>query len=419
MGGGGMSGGMINIPGTAYGGVTDPGALQIADGFRVIPTILIAQRYDSNVFFVPPTPGLKPDDFVTTTVPQVRGLYVGDFVTVNATAAAVGEYYAKNTGLSYVGANAGAVLDFSKLLSRWWAGTQMTVTESFSKTPQPPAFLTGDLSGEGGVNPYVRGFQAGRVNTESNNIGSMLSVPISQTVNLTGSYYNGFMKFGSVDVQQVGILVNTSYTTYMAGLSKKLSPQDAVSLRFTGSEYDTRPQGVFTTRGGVLVWLHQFSQNSSLTTTGGAQLMEGEFSGVPFAPVIAPTGGLSFLWKDSATSVLLGYSVGVVPSFQFQSAALLSHTATFTLTQQTAIPELLGLVSLNYGRANEYGGSSSPASAISYTSFGGTGGVTYKFSSKTFMGLTYSYSKFDTAFGVNRFGFDRQVVQMTLTQAFY
>ncbi|MDN5942225.1 MAG: hypothetical protein L0H94_10115, partial [Nitrospira sp.] len=116
------------VPGTAFGGATDPGASQIMEGFRIIPTIMVGERYDSNVFFRP-TPGLNGEDFVTTTSPQVRGLYDGSLISVNAVGGATGEYYAKNTGLNYIGANASASLNMSKFLAQWWRGSTWQVTE--------------------------------------------------------------------------------------------------------------------------------------------------------------------------------------------------------------------------------------------------------------------------------------------------
>ena len=38
--------------------------------FEVVPSICVAERYDSNVFFRPATPGLQRDDFVTTVNPR-------------------------------------------------------------------------------------------------------------------------------------------------------------------------------------------------------------------------------------------------------------------------------------------------------------------------------------------------------------
>jgi hypothetical protein len=88
-----------------------------------------------------------------------------------------------------------------------------------------------------------------------------------------------------------------------------------------------------------------------------------------------------------------------------------------TLTQQTAIPELLVVTSLNYGRGNQFGSSS--GTNLSYASVSGIGGAVYKFSPETFLGVHYSYSNFDNQFNGNTFAFDRHVVQLSLTQAFY
>jgi hypothetical protein len=411
---------MGSIPGTAYGGATDPGALQILDGFRVIPSIRVGERYDSNVFLASKTPGLKREDFVTTTIPQVRGLYAGNLVTVNAMASAVGEYYAKNTGLNYVGTNAGAMLDVSKLASRLWEGTRLTVFDAYSYTPQPPAFLTGDLAGEGS-NPYVRGFQVARTNTQSNMFGASLTVPLNQVVGLIGSYTNGFMKFGSSEGQQPGSLIDTNYHTYMAGLSMKASRQDTVSLNFINSEYDSGVRGTLSTYGGTVGWSRLFTPNVSLVSTAGAQLVEPKYVGTPSSTTIAPLGRLALLWRDSTTTMTVAYNVGVTPSYQFQSQSLLTHLASISLTQQTAIPELLGVASLNYGRGAQIGSASTStvSSSISYDSWGGTGGLIYRFTPETFLGLTYSYQNNDQSFGGKSFRIDRQVVQMSLTQAFY
>ena len=88
-----------------------------------------------------------------------------------------------------------------------------------------------------------------------------------------------------------------------------------------------------------------------------------------------------------------------------------------TLTQQTAIPELLAVASVNYGRGDQFGSSS--GTGLSYASVMGTGGVVYKFSPETFLGLHYSYSNVDNQFNGNTFAFDRHVAQLSLTQAFY
>ena len=417
---GGTGGGLGSIPGVAFGGATDPSMIQLKEGFHVIPSIMVGERYDSNVYYSPKTPGLNREDFVTTTVPQVRGLYVGSLVSANAMASAVGEYYAKNTALSYVGTNAGAIVDVSKLVSQLREGTRLTVSDTYSYTPQPPAFLTGDQSG-GGTNPFVRGFQTGRANMQSNMFGVNLSVPLTQVVSVIGGYTNGFIKFGSSELQQPGRLLDTTYVTYTAGLSMKASLRDTVSLNLVNSEFDSGDLGALTTRGGTVGWSHLFTPNVSILSAAGVQQVESKFSGAPSSTTIAPLGSLALLWKDDTTTMTVAYNIGVTPSYQFQSQALLTHLASVSLTQQTAIPELLGIASLNYGRGDEFGSASTTtaSTALSYVAWGGTGGLMYRFTPKTFLGLTYSYSNNDQSFGGQSFRIDRQVVQMSLSQAFY
>ena len=408
-----MGGGYV--PGTAFGGATDPGALKIKEGFRIIPTIMVGERYDSNVFFRPPTPGLDREDFVTTASPQIRGLYAGSLISVNAVGGATGEYYAKNTGLNYIGANAGASLDMSKLLEQWWQGSTWQVTEFYINSAQPLAFLTGDVSGASG-NPFARGYQAGRTKYQTNNVSTNLSVPLNQTLALKGSYSNGFIKYGSSSVQQ-GALLDTNYQFYTAGIAMRVTHLDTFSLNFIGSEYDYGSTGSFSSRGGTVGWAHVFSQILSISSSAGVQYVETQFQGVPSSTSIAPTGSFNVTWKDHTTSLGLAYFLGLTPSYQFEAQPLLTHTVSFALTQVTPITGLVGVLGANYGRGDELGSSSS--APISYTSYGAIAGLTYKLTGQTFLGLNYNYQNFDNKFGGNSFAFDRSVVQLTLTQAFY
>jgi opacity protein-like surface antigen len=87
--------------------------------------------------------------------------------------------------------------------------------------------------------------------------------------------------------------------------------------------------------------------------------------------------------------------------------------------QQTSIPNLAAFAGLNYGRGHELGGGGSSPSQISYTSYGGSGGMSYKVTPKTFVVLTYRYLNFDNRFGPQRVEFDKNMVQLVLTQALY
>ena len=419
MGAGSTAGlGAGTIPGTPFGGAIDPSMVQMREGFQVIPSISIGQRYDSNVFFVRKRPGLDREDFVSTAVPQVRGYYVGELFTVNATAGAIGEYYAKHPTLNYVGANTGIALDLRKLLDRWWQGASLTASDTYIYSPQAPAFLIGDVSGSS-ANPFARGFQVGRATVSRNVARADLSLPLTQTVNLIGSYANGFIRYGTSDVQQAGVLLNSTYQTYMGGLSLKASPQDLLTVQVVNTDYTFSAQaaGSFTTRGGIVGWDHTLTPFLTLQAQAGATVLQRDLRGTSTASLLAPIGHLALLWKDRTTALTLAYDLGVSPSFQFQAQALRTHVVSVTLTQQTAIPELLAVASVNYGRGDQFGSSS--GTGLSYASVMGTGGVVYKFSPETFLGLHYSYSNVDNQFNGNTFAFDRHVAQLSLTQAFY
>jgi hypothetical protein len=416
-GAGGIGAG--TIPGTPFGGAIDPSMVQVVrEGFQVIPSLSIGQRYDSNVYFVNRRPGLDREDMVSTAVPQVRGYYVGNWLDVNASAAAIGEYYAQHPTLNYVGTNTGVVLNLSKLLDRWWQGATLTASDTYLYSPQAPAFLLGNQAGTGAT-PFATGFQVGRANVSRNVVSTDLAVPLTQTVGLIGSYSNGFSRYGTSDVQQAGVLINSQYQTYAAGLSLKASPQDLLTVQAVNSEFNfsTHPNAAsFSTHGGTVGWEHKLSPVLTIKSQAGATVLQRDLVGASSASLLAPTGYLALLWKDRTTALTLAYNLGVSPSFQFQAQALQTHVVSVTLTQQMAIPELLAVANINYGRGDQFG--SSPA-GLSYTSVAGTGGVVYKFSPETFLGLNYTYSNFDNEFNGKTYAFDRHVVQLSLTRAFY
>src|SRR5262245_2802469 len=252
-----MMGGMGSTPGTGYGGATDPGAITITEGYRLVPSVMVGERYDSNVFFVPKTAGVDREDFVTTTAPTIRGLYAGRSLLANVYASAVGEYYAKNPDLSYIGTNVGAILDISRLLDRLRHGSTWQVTELYSFTPIPPAFATGDVTGSS--NPYLRGYQTVRTNTQINSTGTNLSVPLTQTLAVTGSYMYSFAKYGASDVQQPGALFSTATHSYGAGLRTTLSLADTLTVTYAGALSSYGSSGSFSSHGVNVAWAHLFS----------------------------------------------------------------------------------------------------------------------------------------------------------------
>ncbi len=415
-----MGGGMPTVPGTEFFGATDPSSIQAGGGLRVVPSIQISERYDSNVFFAPKNllQGLTPSDFVTTVSPQVRGLYADSqrLVRVNAAVGAVGSHYVNNTALSYVGANAGVALDMSGLLSQWRPGARWTVSDVYFYTPQPPAFLLGDQSGVQ-ANPFAAGFQAFRTNTSSNSVNTVFQLPIYRHTHFVGTYTNSFIRYGASRVPLPSPLINQNVQLYTAGLLVETSIQDSVRVDFTSNDFDLGDRGGFSARGGTLDWTHRFSPTVGFSATAGAQVLSGELNGVPLSSLIAPFGSLAIHWISPTTSMALTYRSSVIPSFQFQGAAMLAHTMTFSLNQETPISDVVGLLQANGGVADQYGASS--GSALSWTTVGGSAGLLYRATQQTFLTLIYTYQNIDNVFGSTHFAYDRHSAQLSLTQAFY
>lgn len=415
-----MGGGMPTVPGTEFFGATDPSSIQAGGGLRVVPSIHVSERYDSNVYFAPKSllQGLTPSDFLTTVAPQIRGLYADsqDLVRVNATVGAIGSYYVNNTGLSYVGTNAGVAVDMSNLLGRWRPGARWTVSDVYYYTPQPPAFLLGNQLGVQ-ANPLATGFQAFRTNTSSNSVNTVFQLPISQHAHFVGTYTNSFIRYGTSRVPLASPLIGQNVQVYTAGLLVETSIRDSVRVDFMGNDFDLGARGAFSARGGTLDWTHRFSPTAGFSATAGAQVLSGELNGVRLSSLIAPFGSLAITWFTPTTSMTLTYRSSIIPSFQFEGATMLAHQMTFSLTQETPISDVVGLLQANGGVADQYGSNS--GNTLSWTTVGGSAGLLYRATQQTFLTLLYTYQNVDNVFGATHFAYDRQGAQLSLTQAFY
>jgi hypothetical protein len=281
----------------------------------------------------------------------------------------------------------------------------------------------------------MNGMQVGRVSSTSNNFGGSLIAPLSQTLSLSGGYPRGFIRFGKSEVQQVGLLLNTEYQTFNIGVLTKLSPQDSVTLSYLDSSYTYAATGggSFTTRGGTVAWTHLFSPTVTMASTAGVQMFDGGTvgssststttsstgvsRGTTSSSSIVPTGSLALTWRDQTTSLSLAYGLALMPSYQFAAQPILTNTVSFSVMQVTPVPQLSGLFSVNYVRGDEFGSSSK--NSISYSSYSATGGALYKFTPKTFLNFNYQYSRYDSQFGLQGFSVVRQVVTLSLVQAFF
>src|SRR5688500_14083782 len=151
---------------------------------KIMPILTIAERYDSNVFFVP---GQNLQDYVTTVTPQVRVEHAGRLVTGTLTGTVTGEHYAKNPGLDYIAPSAAINLNLDNLLGQIDKSAKLTITDRYAATPQPLAFL-GPEGGNEVPESFVRGIQAARANTTTNMLMAMGGYELTQASSLNLTY---------------------------------------------------------------------------------------------------------------------------------------------------------------------------------------------------------------------------------------
>jgi hypothetical protein len=97
--------------------ISDSAAQQI----RVVPSISVTERYDSNVFFTPESflpAGTKVDDLITTITPQLNFIHGNTLVKTNLSVGAIIQKFVNNSALDNVGFNGSAGIDLSQAVNR-------------------------------------------------------------------------------------------------------------------------------------------------------------------------------------------------------------------------------------------------------------------------------------------------------------
>jgi hypothetical protein len=375
-------------------------APRIAHGeTKLVPSLAVSERYDSNVFFVP---GGNLEDYVTNISPQVTVDHKGRLLDGTVRGGATAEVYVKNPGLNYIAVNGGATLNLDSAVGKLVRGAGLNLSDTFYFTPQPPAFVapgTGSQVSEA----FVRGIQAGRANSFTNTGSAAGSYALSPRVGLQASYMHQRIRFGTAFVSPTASrFFNTTSQTATAGPQLKISPLDTLSLTYQYRKTDFSRGAGFHTHGGITGWTRAVTPTLTAHVTAGMTVLEPNDS-VQYQV----TGSLERKFQNSDAS--LSYSRGVYPSFVNAGLPLLSQVVTATVSHRlTAL--LTGTVSGNYAR-NE----SVPAGISAYESYGVTVGLNYTISRILNAALSYTNSQYKQDFTGQSTRFDRNTVTVMLT----
>jgi hypothetical protein len=388
---------------------TDPASekqLYVEPDTHLIPSLRVAERYDSNVFFVP---GTNLDDYVTTVSPQLRINHRNQWVDGTVGAGSTAEVYVKNPGLNYVAGNGILNLNLDGAMNRLVQELGLRVSDTVIYTPQPLAFAA-PIGGSQIPPAFVQGIQAQRANSFSNAAKVEASYRLSEFMSMTVAYLDQRIRFGNPIATPTGVtqggFINTTFQTLTSGIVRKLSPADTI---FVAHQYQNATFSVsndsgsqFSTQGGLIRWSRFITPTMRATAEGG-------FAVISPGGKVESLGAASLEWKGRYTTAAVSYSRSVAPSFLFVSSPLLSQVVTGEVKRRITDPLTLS-VSGSYA-VNE---SVPDSSLLRFRSYSVTPSVNYVISKMLTATLSYTHSHFEQTVASQSFPFDRDLVQLSM-----
>lgn len=397
-----------SVPRSEMQAITEPeGSSMGESATTIIPSLRLAERYDSNVFFVRGRGDL--DDYVTTISPQLKVAHKNQWVEAHIGGGLTSEVYIKNPGLNYVGANGTVDLNLDGAMNALLRGLSLHVTNSSNYTPQPPAFAA-PTSGNQLSEAFVQGLQARRANSFTSMSQVEASYFFSPHMGLTSIYTDDRIRFGKgvptpTGFEQQG-LINTNFQTLTSGFVARPTSADTVSLlhQYRQSTFSDPIRGErgFSTQGGIVRWSRSLAQSIQVTLEGG-------FSFLLPSNNVYSMGGASLKWKGQYMEAQLSYTRSIAPSFLFASTALLSQVVKGTVTRQLAEPVSFSL-SGNYAVSDAVPDSS----LLHFESYGITPSLEYRIGPNLTATFSYTRNEFQRGFAGQSFDFDRNMVMINL-----
>jgi hypothetical protein len=399
---------MLN-PGPVYGqgyGQAGPPSIPTPTAVRgsetkVIPSLLLSERYDSNVYFVQ---GSNLEDYVTRVSPQLRVIHKRQLVEGMVGGGATGEAYVKNSGLNYVAGNGFVDLNLDRAMGELVRGLGLRLSDAYVYTPQPPAFAA-PTGGSQIPELSVEGIQARRANSHTNSGRVELSYAPSPVLTFTSTYLDQRRQFANTvqtpsAVVQDG-LINTTFQTVTSGPAVKISPLDTGSLLYQYQKGTYSTTG-FDTHGAIAGWTRSITPALTAAVTGGATVLSTSND-------LQYIGSALLDWRGENTDVTLSYSRRIAPSFSVTATALLSQVVTGTVTYRPTRSLALSLTG-NYAHNQ----SLPDSSLLKYEAYAVTPSVNYEINRVMTATLSYTHSEFQRTISSQESVFDRNIVLLRL-----
>jgi hypothetical protein len=392
------------------------------DSFDVVPSMCVAERYDSNVFYRPSTPGLNREDFVTTVNPMLRVNHNGDYASGFLNVGGFSETYVKNPDLNYLGTNNNLFLNLDKSIKRLLPNASLSVTDTFTYTPLPPGFVnpaagTSPSAPGNTQNTYAQGFLGFRTNNLINSGTVSTAYATTDTTSLNASYNYAILRFGSSASTQGLTLFNTTTQTGTVGGTVRLSALDILNIKYAHVLTDRTPSApssaatsaTFNIDSVTIGWSRMLTSNLSAELGGG---------GILISPGITTyAANAALLMNFSNSSATITYRHSAFPNFAGAGGNTAGNTAgvlvgdTFSLSAIQKIDRQWQLAeAVSY--AHTSGGSG--RNPLTYDSFVVGGDVQYWVTSIWSTSLSYSYTRFIQEVGSTTTDIPRQVIMLSV-----
>lgn len=385
---------------------------------RVMPTLMVSQRYDSNVLMFQGFGG-QTSDFVTDVFPGAQVIHSNDYLDGTLTAQAIASFYVNNPGLNYVGGQGSFNTVLDKMSERIIRGLGLRLNGMVLYYPEQPSFIASQSL----QSDFIRGIQARRNNAISNSTTVQSSYAVSPLTRVNTSYSFQTMRFlGQTDYGEGRApLPLFDMTTHGATgeMTYLVFPNHTI-----GAAYAFRQIVFGSSVGDGLVGRafggHSFAVHGFNATWSGAFGREwrADFSpGISFASQVPDrilwTINAGLRWTRQQTSASVSFSRGLYPSFFGETGLLASNvvngSVSYRLSQKWEIA-----VGANYAM-NTRSGTGIGTTPLRFESINVNGSLRYLLYQGISVALTGSHGDFTIEQSGTTFKYDRQVGMLTLT----
>jgi hypothetical protein len=390
-----------------------------ATSLDIIPSLCVSERYDSNIFFAPPTPGLQRDDYVTNVSPMVRVNLNADYASGFLNVAGFSETYVKNPDVNFFGSTGTLSLNLDKSVRKILPAAGLTIDDTFSYTPLPPGFVnpTAGTSPDAPTNiqsVYARGVLAFRTNNVTNTGIVSTSYAVTGSTSISAAYYNAIIRFGTPPggTTSGGGLFDTTTQSATIGVVSKLSGVDTLNIRnsymlteFTQSSdsasSSSSPSFNFRTNTATVGWSRVLTPNFTVEVGGGGIVID------PGITTYAANASLIMVFQDN--SATLSYSRSAFPSFFSTPIVVVGDVFSLSAIQKIARDWQFNETA-NYSHSS--GGSG--LESVSFDSYAVSADIYYWITQSWSAALSYDYTNYTSEFGTGNFAFDRHVLTFSV-----